>query len=154
MKDKSLQNSSFAADSLLIVRNVADLRTLSRSPLLYTGQPLALRLPDLSTGEAEDLSSRLNQARNECGCSLGAKCMAAGALAALAWLSARYGFLTAAFFWRLPWVFLCTVASAGAGKTVGMLSARRRLHREIDLLLLNTSSHSQGELPCLEFGQQ
>lgn len=154
MKDRNIQDFDFAADSLLIVRNVDDLKILSRSPLLYSRQPLALRLPELSAGEAEVLSSRLNQARSECGCSLGAKCMTVGALAALAWLSARYGFLTAAFFWRLPWAFLCTVASAGAGKAAGLLSARRHLRHEIGLLLLNTPSHSQGESPCPEFGQQ
>jgi hypothetical protein len=154
MKDRNIQNLDFVADSLVIVRNVDDLKTLSRSPLLYSRKPLTFRLPELSASEAEALSSRLNQARSECGCSLGAKCMIVGALATLAWLSARYGFLTAAFFWRLPWAFLCTVVSAGAGKAVGLLSARRHLHREIGLLLLNTPTYSQGELQCPEFGRQ
>src|SRR2546421_12662934 len=108
------------AEALLVIRDFNDLRALGESRLLYSKQPLAISLPGLPTEKAEALSERLNRYRNECGCSLGAKCMAAGFVAALAWLSAWHGVFTAAFLWRLPLAFLFTLACAGAGKISGI----------------------------------
>lgn len=120
-----------APGARLVVRDAAELSALARSGRLYSAQPLSLELPALPAAAVTALAERLDRDRQECGCSLGAKCMAAGALAALAFLAARYGPLTPQFLWRLPLVLAAAVAAAGAGKTLGILAAHRRVRRSI-----------------------
>jgi hypothetical protein len=119
------------ASAPLVVRDADDLSALARSGRLYSPQPLSLELPALPAAATIALAERLDRDRHECGCSLGAKCMAAGAFAALAALAVRYGPLTPAFFWRLPLALAAAVAAAGAGKTLGILAARHRVRRSI-----------------------
>jgi len=120
-----------------VVRDRAELRALLGSRELYAKRPLALELPGLSAQEAFAWSERLNGLRNECGCSLGAKCMAAGFLAALAALAVLHGPFTPALLLRLPLAAVAAVVCAGLGKAAGILMARRRLRREIASLASN-----------------
>jgi hypothetical protein len=119
----------------IIVRNADGLKAWLESPWRVSPQPLVIQLPQLPAGEAKVIAARLDQARSECGCSLGAKCMISGTAVALAWLTFRLGFLTPAFLWRLPLALLFALLCAGAGKAVGLLLARRRLRRDIRFLL-------------------
>ena len=72
------------------------------------------------------LLSRLGAAGDDCGCSLGARCMAIGFVAALVALGVQYGAFTPAFFWRSPLALVVAFLCAGAGKSVGIARARRR----------------------------
>jgi apolipoprotein N-acyltransferase len=65
---------------------------------------------------------------------MGAKSMTAGFLIVLAWLLSSYGVFTSNFLWRLPFAFLFALACAGAGKSLGIFLARRRLRLELDQL--------------------
>lgn len=70
-------------------------------------------------------------ADDECGCALGAKCMALGFVVTLLGLALQHGAFTAAFFWRSPLALLVAFVCAGLGKAAGMAAARRRHERGI-----------------------
>ena len=123
----------------LIVTDLETLRSLSKSRSFRSSKPIVIRLSELSPEEAEALSSRINGYRNECGCSLGAKSMAAGFLIVLALLLASYGVFTSGFFLRLPFAFLFAFVCAGAGKSIGVFLARKRLRLELNQF--SPSSH-------------
>jgi hypothetical protein len=119
----------------LSIRDASALHALSQSQALFSGQPLAVTLPHLSTREIAAINERLNRHRRDCcGCSLGAQCMTVAFVMATVWLWARHGF-TAALFWRMPVACGAAFFGAGAGKIAGGFLARRRLRREIRLLL-------------------
>lgn len=69
---------------------------------------------------------------NECGCSMGAKSMAATFSISVICLAISHGFFNSQFAWRLPWAFLWAIAGAIAGKVMGIALARRRLRNEIN----------------------
>ena len=55
------------------------------------------------------------------------------------------GIWTWEFLWRLPWTVLCAFGGAAVGKWFGLVTARIRLHREIDMLV-----GFQATLPALK----
>jgi hypothetical protein len=60
--------------------------------------------------------------------------MTASFLIALVLLLASCGGFTSDFFLRLPLAFLFAFACAGAGKSIGIFLARRRLRHELNQL--------------------
>lgn len=70
-------------------------------------------------------------ADDDCGCALGAKCMALGFVVTLLGLALQHGAFTPAFFWRSPLALLVAFVCAGLGKAAGMAAARRRHRRGI-----------------------
>jgi hypothetical protein len=60
--------------------------------------------------------------------------MTAGFLIVLGLLLASYGVLTSNFLMRLPLAFLVAFVCAGAGKSIGIFLARRRLRLELNQL--------------------
>lgn len=117
-----------------IITDLEGLRSLGKSRSFRSREPIVIRLPDLSAAQTEELTSRINGYRNECGCSLGAKTMTAGLVVMLIFLCASYGAFTTRFLMRLPFAFLVAFVCAGAGKATGILLARRRLRLELDQL--------------------
>jgi hypothetical protein len=103
------------------------LRSLSQPKLFRASQPIVIKLPEASEIEAKALAARVNPSRDDCGCSLGAKCMAAGFGVMVTWLGLSNGFFTMNFLWRLPFAFAFAVLCAGLGKVVGIALAHRRL---------------------------
>ena len=124
-----------ALGSLVEICDADDLVALRSSRKLYSGPPLVVRLPWLSRDEADPLSARLNAAREDCGCSMGAAIMAAFFVGAMAWALLWHGFHVGAVLRRSPLVIIVTLAGAGAGKAVGILLARRRVRHLVDRLL-------------------
>jgi hypothetical protein len=134
----SLSNTSPA---VLLVRNADELRALKSSRGLAARHALAIELPWLSSQAALAAGERLQSYRNECGCSLGAKCMSAAFALALLALAMRYGVLTSGFLWHLPLAVFAALAGAGIGKAFGLASARKRYHEEIEKLIAS-QTHS------------
>jgi hypothetical protein len=60
--------------------------------------------------------------------------MAAGFLIVLVLLLASYDVFTSNFLLRLPFAFLFAFVCAGAGKSIGVFLARRRLRLELNQL--------------------
>jgi hypothetical protein len=134
-----------AADELLIIREISQLRILYSPSALRPPRALVIELPGLSTEEAHAASERILSYGRECGCSLGANCMAAAFGFAVIWLAFRYGVWTSQFIRHLPWALLCAFAGAGLGKWLGIARARARLKKQIGKLIA-----SQTTLPAPE----
>jgi hypothetical protein len=119
----------------LIIRDATQLRALKSVKTVLSTSTLRLDLPGFSADAARLAVERIISYRNECGCSLGAKCMVGGFGLGVTWLGLNYGVFTTHFLWRLPWAVLCAFAAAGLGKVFGIVRARDRLNEEIDKLI-------------------
>jgi hypothetical protein len=132
-----------SAAAPVIIADVAQLRALQINPKLLAGRALVLDLPWVSAEVGHLAAARIVSYTRECGCSLGAKCMAVSFAVALAGFAFRYGTLTQSFFWRVPLAVLFAFAGAGLGKVYGIARAHRRLHHDIDTLI----AFQSGSLP-------
>lgn len=105
-----------------------------------------MELSGVEHDDAKAIAARLNAYREECGCSLGAKCLAAGVCIAITWLVAASDGFSLHLFVRLAAALVFAVVCSGAGKALGILAARRRLRREIDEVLATMAArtHHQG----------
>jgi hypothetical protein len=130
----SLSNTATAL-GVLVLRNADELRALKSTRRLAARYPLAIELPWLSSQAARAAGERLQSYGNECGCSLGAKCLFAAFALALLGLAMRYGVLTSGFLWRLPLAVFAALVGAGIGKAFGLARARKRFHEEIEELI-------------------
>ena len=119
----------------LVIADLAGLRALSGTRDFTSRRPLVLNLPELPPTEAFAAAERLNRDRGECGCSLGAKAMAAGFGLTLGALAVGFGPLTLAFLERSPLALGAAFAAAGAGKVAGIALDRRRARREVARIL-------------------
>ena len=111
-------------ESLFFVNdsNLSNLLTMHGYPLT----PIHLELSSLTREENEELSSKLNRFRNECGCSSGSYYMMAGIIIVLlgyfigslnfSWPGAGYGVLIIFIFGMV-------------GKTISLMIARLRYKR-------------------------
>src|SRR6266446_6517795 len=129
----------------VIIDDVAQLRALRINPKLLSARALVLALPGVSPEDRHSAAARIVSYTHECGCSLGAKCMAASFAITLVALAFKYGILSSSFFWRVPLAMLCAFAGAAAGKLYGIARTRRRLNREINALIA-----FQSEFPASE----
>jgi hypothetical protein len=129
-----------AGDAGLVIDDADGLRALRRSRDLYSSRPVAIRLPGLTPAQAAEIGERLQRDRTECGCALGAKSFFAG-LAVTVVLTLTRPERPPALPWRVLLALVFAVACAGAGKAAGIASARRRLRREIDRLLVMIQTH-------------
>jgi hypothetical protein len=129
--------------SPILVSGVRELRDFAASPAFASKRPLVLSLPQVPPGELRAMAERLNQYRLECGCSLGARAMTGGLLAATALLAALYGPLSVAFVVHLPLAFAAAVVFAVVGKVVGIVRARRRARGQVAAILARTSEGGQ-----------
>jgi len=152
LKSSASFGSSDRVATPIVVSDLAGLRSLSKSRPFRSREPIAIQLPNLSTEEAEALSARINGYRNDCGCSLGAKSMAAGFLITVLWLCVSYGVFTTRFLLALPFAFLFAFVCAGAGKATGVFLARRRLRLELDRFQPNSHPSLEGDSICRVFG--
>jgi hypothetical protein len=143
----------FHSQPPVVISDLESLRSLTKPKLFRAGEPIIIDLPGLSPNEAEALAARVNGYRNECGCSLGAKCMAAGFGVIVTWLWIANGLFTMRFAWRLPLAFVVALLCAGLGKSVGIALARQRLRLELNQLDLNPSPLSIRRTPCQVLGQ-
>lgn len=125
----------------LVVRDVAELQALR---VRLPRSPVALQLPGIAPDEARAAGERIESYRNECGCDLGAKCMALGFFATLAALVLRHGIAGWTLVTAVLWAALCSVMCAGVGKAIGIARARTGLRREIDRLIDVQRSHAIG----------
>jgi hypothetical protein len=93
--------------------------------------PFVLRLPSLSAADNARWTERLTGLADECGCAMGARFATAYLVAApfLAWgaIALRHW----SVLWTIVTGVVVLVATAGVGKTFGILLARMRLHRAI-----------------------
>ncbi len=127
----------------LVVGEVEQLPALLRSNALYSKQPLIFALAPLAPQENFAFAERLNQYRQECGCSLGAKCMAASLILSAAWVVDRSSLVT--LWWQIPVALAAALLCAGAGKAVGIARARRKLRREVNFFLKSFPEHQRKE---------
>lgn len=119
----------------VIIDDVAQLRALQINPNLLSARPLVLALPGVSPEDGHSAAARIVSYTHECGCSLGAKCMAASFAIALVAFAFKYGIMSPSFFWRVPVAALCAFGGAALGKVYGIARARRRLNAEINALI-------------------
>jgi hypothetical protein len=145
--------SHFHSQPPVVITDLESLRRLSRPKLFRASEPIIINLPGLSPNEAEALAARVNEYRNECGCSLGAKSMAVGFGVIVTWLWIANGVFTMRFAWRLPLAFVFALLCAGVGKSVGIALARQRLRSELNQLDLNPSPLNIRRIPCQVLGQ-
>lgn len=132
----------------LLVTDLESLARLSKPKLFRASEPIIIALPGLSGNEAEALTARLNGYRNECGCSLGAKSMAAGFAVALISFAMTGGLFNMKFLWRLPLAFAVAFLCAGLGKVSGIAIARLRLRLEVIQLDRTLTTPSIRRTPC------
>jgi hypothetical protein len=118
----------------MVIADSKSLRDLGKPPFLGANEPLIIELPGLPPAEAAALTERLNRYRNECGCSLGARCMVAGFAVTFIWFAVADGGFTIKFLWHVPLAFLAAFLGAGLGKFLGIVIARRRLRWELTQL--------------------
>ncbi len=119
----------------VIIDDVAQLRALRINPKLLSARALVLALPGVSPEDGLSAAARIVSYTRECGCSLGAKCMAASFAITLVAFAFKYGIMSPSFFWRVPVAVLCAFAGAAVGKVCGIARARRRLKHEINSLI-------------------
>jgi len=118
-----------------IVVGLGELEGFARAKEFRSRRPLLLEVPEMGAAEAFEVSERLNSARSECGCALGAKAMTAGFVIALGALFAAYGPFSIAFLERLPLTVGAAFVSAAIGKTAGIALGRRRARQEVSRVL-------------------
>jgi hypothetical protein len=125
-----------SAGPVLVIRDVTELRALRARPHRLRAS-IALQLPGLDADVARAAGERIEAYRRECGCSLGAMCMAAGFAVTVLALAVRGDCTFRAVLASLPWAVVSALVGAGAGKAVGLLRARVRLRHEIDRLIVS-----------------
>lgn len=100
---------------------------------------VVLDLPGIEPGESAATASKLTELLDECGCDTGARAMVAGAVLTLAGLAALTG-PSVKLLLLSPLGVVGAVVGAGSGKAYGLARSRRQFRREIEKLLLQTSS--------------
>jgi hypothetical protein len=118
-----------------IVVGLGDLEAIARAKEFRSRRPLLLDVPEMGAAEAFEVSERLNRARAECGCALGAKAMTAGFVIALGVLLAAYGPFSIAFLEHSPLAVGAALVSTAIGKTTGIALGRRRARQEVSRVL-------------------
>lgn len=118
----------------VVIRDTNDLRRLRSNPAVLGRRLLIIDAPRLAGEQWRTATERIAAHAADCGCSMGAKCMAAVSTLAALSLLYTYGW-SAGFLWHLPFVFLFALAGAGAGKVIGILRARQQLKRELTSLI-------------------
>jgi hypothetical protein len=130
-----LENHIENSEQALHITTIDELRSAIYTPIFYSKRSLMLQLPGLSIEESFAVSERLNQYRNECGCSLGAKFMATACVLTAAWLLTQPDLVSFALLWRLPLTLVIVIMAAGFGKLTGIKIAHRQARREVEFLL-------------------
>jgi hypothetical protein len=115
----------------VIIRDLDQLARL-RANVLRSGHALRIEVPGLAAERGQAMAERMRAFATECGCSMGAKSMAAAFSMSFLWLAISHGIFNSQFAWRLPWTFLWAVTGAIAGKVTGIVYARRQLRNEIN----------------------
>jgi len=130
-----MSDRSQALSAPFVVVGLGELEALARAKEFRSRRRLLLDVPGLGEAEAFAASERLNSARSECGCALGAKAMTAGFVVALVALMVAYGPLSLAFLERSPIAVGAAFVFAAVGKAVGIALGRRRARREVTRVL-------------------
>jgi hypothetical protein len=123
-----------------VVADLGELEAFARAREFRSRRRLLLEVPGMGPAEAFEASERLNSARAECGCALGAKAMTGGFLVALAALLAAYGPFSLAFLEHSPIAVAAAFVFAAVGKVVGISLGRRRAQHEV-VRVLETFKH-------------
>jgi hypothetical protein len=113
---------------------ISDLNQLARlrANVIRSGYALRIEVPGIPAERGQAAAERIRAFATECGCSMGAKSMAAAFSMSFLWLAVSHGILNSQFAWRLPWTFLWAVTGAIGGKVIGIVHARRQLRNEIN----------------------
>ncbi len=98
-------------------------------------QQVRLELDRLAPADADATASRLTELLDECGCSAGAKAMAAAGGLSLAGLAVLTGGPSLRLLALSPLALVGALVGAGAGKAYGLTRSRREFRRAIDALL-------------------
>ena len=105
-------------------------------------QQVRLELDHLAPAEAEAAATRLTELLDECGCSTGARAMAAAGGLCLAGLAVLTGGPSLRLLALSPLALIGAMVGAGAGKAYGLAHSRREFRRAVDALLNpNDSNH-------------
>ena len=98
-------------------------------------QQVRLELDHLAPAHAEATAKHLTELLDECGCSAGARAMAAAGGHTLAGLAVLTGGPSLRLLALSPLALIGAIAGAGAGKAYGLTRSRREFRRAIDALL-------------------
>ncbi len=98
-------------------------------------QQVRLELDHLAPAHAEATAKHLTELLDECGCSAGARAMAAAGGLTLAGLAVLTGGPSLRLLALSPLALFGAIAGAGAGKAYGLTRSRREFRRAIDALL-------------------
>lgn len=98
-------------------------------------QQVRLELDHLAPAHAEATAKHLTELLDECGCSAGARAMAAAGGLTLAGLAVLTGGPSLRLLALSPLALIGAIAGAGAGKAYGLTRSRREFRRAIDALL-------------------
>ena len=98
-------------------------------------QQVRLELDHLAPAHAEATAKHLTELLDECGCSAGARAMAAAGGLTLAGLAVLTGGPSLRLLALSPLALIGAIAGAGAGKAYGLTRSRREFRRAVDALL-------------------
>jgi hypothetical protein len=85
-----------------------------------------MKQPDNPSNQISTLNEKMEKYKNECGCKLGAKFMAAGFVLSMMFFIYTDGFISLKFLFHLPFIVAITIGTAGLGKITGILFAKVR----------------------------
>lgn len=105
------------ADDLAVIRRVRNRRHLQ----------ILLRVPGLSPDKSSVWESKLNSGLEECGCSLGAKCMFGALAGSVLWQFFYSSWSISHWPGFLLRTVLAVIAAGGAGKFLGLALAEARI---------------------------
>ena len=105
-------------------------------------QQVRLELAHLAPADAAATATPLTELLEECGCSAGARAMAAAGGLSLAGLAVLTGGPSLRLLALSPLALIGAIVGAGAGKAYGLARSRREFRRAVDALLNpNRSNH-------------
>ena len=116
------------------VQSLAGLIRLRQRPDRFR-QQITFSIPEVPTDSAQAADQRIRGYQRECGCAAGAAFLFAAMSLSATFFGVRYGVVSWEFVIRLPLVLLISFVAGGAGKMAALIRARRRLDRELDLLI-------------------
>jgi hypothetical protein len=85
-----------------------------------------MKHPDNPSNPVITLNEKMEKYKNECGCKLGAKFMAAGFVLSLIFFIYQDSLISLKFLIHLPFIAAITIGAAGIGKITGILFAKLR----------------------------
>jgi hypothetical protein len=144
MAARSLTPGLGRSPRVLTLRTTKDLVAARDRSRGLRHQTVVLDVPGLAPADTVATARRLTDLLDECGCSEGARAMAAGAGLSLAGIAILTGGPSLRLLALSPLALLGAVVGAGSGKAYGLARSRRAFQREIEGLIRKNNTIAMG----------